>query len=220
MAQDMRTSSPRSSFFLALRVVAVAVAISTAPTSAHADDDPTKSPEVVRLLQAKQTMKWNHPIGELRYGHAEAIVGASVDKVAKTVVDYGHYRELHQKFSTARVIAKESNRTDVYMRYPVKIGLVRIDMFEVLRFTPDDIINGKHIVEARGISGDMKHAHTIITFKTIDATHTLLQVDVLLVPKMPAPQSFIDEELRDGAEDFVNGLKDRAQGWRGPVVSL
>jgi hypothetical protein len=30
----------------------------------------------------------------------------------------------------------------------------------------------------------------------------------------------IDEELRDGAQDFVNGLKDKAQGWVGPVVSL
>ncbi len=203
------------------RSLLLSLALLSVATFAQADDkDPSKSPEVVRLLQAKQTMKWNRPIGAERYGHAEAIVGASAEKLGKTVVDYGHYRDLHRKFATARVIAKESSRTDVYMRYPVKIGLVRIDMYEVLRFTPDDIIDGKHVVEARGISGDMKHAHTIITYRAIDATHSLLQVDVLLVPKMPAPQSFIDEELRDGAEDFVNGLKDKAQGWPGPVVSL
>ncbi|MDB4995758.1 MAG: hypothetical protein JWM74_3190 [Myxococcaceae bacterium] len=201
------------------RSLFLSLALLTVASFAQADDA-AKSPEVVRLLQAKQTMKWNRPIGAERYGHAEAIVGASVEKLGKTIGDYGHYRELHQKFATARVIAKESNRTDVYMRYPVKIGLVRIDMYEVLRFTPDDIIDGQHVVEARGISGDMKHAHTIITYKAIDATHSLLQVDVLLVPKMPAPQRFIDEELRDGAEDFVNGLKDKAQGWPGPVLSL
>lgn len=209
---DMRTFR---SLFLSLALITVATF-----AQADVDKDPAKSPEVVRLLQAKQTMKWNHPIGAERYGHAEALVGASVEQLGKTISDYGHYRELHPKFSTARVIAKESNRTDVYMRYPVKIGLIRIEMYEVLRFTPDGVSDGKHVVEARGISGDMRSAHTIITFRAVDATHSLLQVDVLLVPKLPAPQRFIDEELRDGAEDFVNGLKDKAQGWAGPVVSL
>lgn len=66
----------------------------------------------------------------------------------------------------------------------------------------------------------MKAGHTVITIKPIDAKHCLLSVDVLLVPKLPAPQSFIDEELRDGALDFLNGLKDKAQGWSGPVTQL
>jgi hypothetical protein len=201
----------------------VLLALASTPTLARADADPApaaRTPEVARLLDAKGTLKWNVPLGTERYGHAEAIVGAPADKVAKTAVDFGHYRELHPKFATARVIAKERDQTDVYMRYPVKIGLVRIQLYEVMRFGPDDVHDGKHVVEARGVTGDMKHAHTIITIKPIDATHALLQVDVLLVPKLPAPQRFIDEELRDGAEDFVNGLKDRAQGWVGPVLTL
>jgi len=59
-----------------------------------------------------------------------------------------------------------------------------------------------------------------ITVKPVDAKHSLVAIDVLLVPKVPAPQALVDEELRDGAEDFVNGLKDRAQGRPGPVVAL
>ena len=55
---------------------------------------------------------------------------------------------------------------------------------------------------------------------SIDAKHSLIEVDILLVPVLPAPQSYVDEELRDGAQDFVNGLRDKAQGTVGPVVSL
>ncbi len=204
----------RAAFFLGF-VATAAVA--------HADgggDSATTQATVQRLLEAKRTLKWNRQLDGQRYGHAETLVGASADKLLSTVEDFGHYRDLHPKFSTARVIGKEQNQTDVYMQYPVKIGLVRIRMYEVMRFGADSLRDGAHVINARGTKGDMEHAHTVITVTPVDAGHALLQVDVLLVPKLPAPQFMIDEELRDGAEDFVNGLKDRAQGWVGPVVAL
>ena len=135
-------------------------------------------------------------------------------------MEFGKYRELHRKFATARVIGKEGDQTDVYMRYPVTIGPVTIELYEVMRFSPDRATAGTHIIEARGIKGDMKRGHTLITIKPVDAKHSLIEVDILLVPVLPAPQSYVDEELRDGAQDFVNGLRDKAQGSAGPVVSL
>jgi hypothetical protein len=89
-----------------------------------------------------------------------------------------------------------------------------------MRFGPARATGGTQVIEGRGVKGDMKRGHTIITIKPIDAKHSILEVDVLLVPTLPAPQSYVDEELRDGAQDFVNGLKDKAQGRSGPVVSL
>jgi hypothetical protein len=41
---------------------------------------------------------------------------------------------------------------------------------------------------------------------------TVLKFDVLLRPGLPAPQSLIDEQLRDSAMDAVNSIHDRAQG--------
>jgi hypothetical protein len=185
--------------------------------------DPAKDPQVARLLEAKKTLQWNQTIGvgnKDRYGHAETLVAADADKVAKTASDFAHYRELHHKFAGARVIGKEGDQTDVYMKYPVIIGPLKIDMYEVLRFGPVRPAGGVQVIEARGVKGDMKRGHTIITIKPVDAKHSVLQVDVLLVPTLPAPQSYVDEELRDGATDFVNGLRDRAQGSVGPVVAL
>lgn len=193
-----------------------------APAPKDAAKDPAKDPQVARLLEAKKTLNWNHVLGtgRDRYGHAEAIVDAPADKVAKTATEFGQYRHLHRKFATARVIAKEGDQTDVYMRYPVVIGPVRIEMYEVMRFGPLRASGTAQVLEARGVKGDMKRGHTVITVKPIDAKHSLLEVDILLVPTLPAPQSYVDEELRDGAQDFVNGLKDKAQGWSGPVVAL
>ena len=210
--QTMRAFSTASLFALALAL----------PAIAHADarPDPAQNPQVIRLLAAKTTMKWNYDGKGGRYGHAEALVDAPADVVAKTATDFGHYKELHRKFATARVINKEGDKTDVYMRYPVQIGPMKIEMHEVMRFDPLRQAAGNHVLEGRGVKGDMKMGHTVITVKPVDEKHSLLEVDILLVPTIPAPQSFIDEELRDGAGDFVTGLKDRAQGHGGPVTSL
>lgn len=197
------------------------------PAIAHADAEappsgPASDPQVARLLDAKAVLKWNHsPPGRSdRYGHAEALVDAPAEKVLRTALDFGHYKELHRKFATARVVAKDGPSTDVYMRYPVQIGRLTIEFHEIMRFGAPRAAGNAHVLEAFGLKGDMKQGHTVITVKPVDATHSLLQVDVLLVPRIPAPQSLIDEELRDGAHDFVSGLKDRAQGWSGPVKSL
>jgi hypothetical protein len=206
------------------RPVQILLSLAVVSLAAHAVADTpalsSSSPAVTRLLAEKKTMKWNVNLNGHRYGHSEAIVAAPIDKVTKTVTDFGHYKELHPKFATARVIMKAGDETDVYMQHPIKVGLARIQLYEVLRFGALTNRGGAQLIEGRGVKGDLRDAHTVITATPIDARHTLLQVDALFVPKLPAPQSFIDEELRDGAEDFVNGLKDRAQGFPGVVSTL
>jgi hypothetical protein len=220
---------------LLLAALAAAAGLAVVPKLAHADDAPAapapaapaapapaQDPQVARLLQAKKTLHWNQTLGTSkdRYGHAETLVEATADQVAKTATDFPKYRELHRKFKTARVIGKEGDQTDVYMRYPVQLGPMTIELYEVMRFSPDRTTGGTHTIEARGIKGDMKRGHTLITVRPVDAKHSLITVDILLVPTLPAPQSYVDEELRDGAEDFVDGIRDKSQVAPGAVVTL
>lgn len=201
--------------------VTLAVFVLALPLVAHAEGGGASDPQVARLLQAKKTLNWNHDLGGRgRYGHAETLVAAPAEVVAKKATEFGQYKTFHRKFQTARVIAKEGDKTDVYMRYPVTIGRLTIELQETMRFSPLRKEGSTFVLEAHALKGDMKRGHTLITVKPVDEKHALLQVDVLLVPKLPAPQSFIDEELRDGALDFANGLKDKAQGWVGPVTEL
>lgn len=179
--------------------------------------------EVQRLLDAKRTLAWNvAPSGKAqRYGHAEALVDAAADKVRDTAVDFAHYKDLHKKLQNARVVGKDANGTDVYLKLPVKVGPFTFEQWAVMRFGPARALpGGGWIVEGRRTQGNMKDGHFVISVRPVDAKHAVLKVDLLLVPSMPAPQSMVDEELRDAALDIVNGLKDRAQGWSGPVVAL
>jgi hypothetical protein len=114
----------------------------------------------------------------------------------------------------------DGTNTDIFMRYPVYVGPLKIEFDEVMRFSPMRANGESRILEGIGIRGDMKQGHAVIKIKPIDATHSLLEVDVLFLPNMPAPQALIDSELREGAGNFVDGLKDRAQGWTGCVTSL
>lgn len=192
------------------------VAVLSLPAVASADQDP----QVTKLLEAKKTLHWNQQVGNQRFGHAEALVDAPAETLAKKATEFNHYKELHRKFQSARVINKEGDKTDVYMRYPVRVGPMTFELMEVMRFEPQKKVGANYVLEGRGIKGDMKEGQITITVKPVDDRHSILVVDVLLVPQIPAPQSFIDEELRDGAFDFVNGLRDRSQEKPGAVASL
>ena len=154
------------------------------------------------------------------YGHAEVLVDAPLSKVRSAAVDFPHYRELHHKFASARVVAQEGDNVDVYLKLPIKLGPVKLDQWEVMRFTPARGGVSSLVVEGRGVQGNMKEGHLVITARAVDERHTLVKVDLLLVPRMPAPQSLIDEELRDAATDLVNGLRDKAQGDNHLVTTL
>jgi len=198
-----------------------------ASAPAYADPPPPESPapsdpQVAKLLQAKAAVQSNRTIGSStdRYGHAEALVAAPAEKVVEALAQFNRYKDLNKKFASARVINKEGDQTDVYMKYPVKVGALQIELYEVMRFSPLKASGAVRTLEARGIKGDMRRGHILMSVRPVDATHSVLEIDVSLVPLLPAPQSYVDEELRDGALAFVNGLRDRAQPKPGPVVSL
>ena len=202
-------------FVLALALSAPAAAYGDAP-------NPADDPEVARLLQAKSTVRWTHvPAGRSeRYGHAETLTEATPERVRQVASDYAHLKDLHKKFASARIVDKQGDDVDVYMKLPVRVGPFTVDQWEVLRFGPPKSVGNTYVVEGRGVRGNMKSGHVVITVRPVDARHSLIKVDILLVPGMPAPQSMVDEELRDAALDLANGLKDKAQGWVGPVQSL
>jgi hypothetical protein len=182
-----------------------------------------QDPEVARLLQARgATLKWNHvPTGKSsRYGHAEVLVEAPLAKVQATSLDFARYKELNHKFASARVVAKEGANVDLYMKLPVKIGPVTVEQWQVMRFGPPRASATSMMVEGVGVQGNMKEGHILITARAISERHALVKVDLLFLPNLPAPQALIDEELRDGAQDFVNGIRDKAQGDSHVVTEL
>jgi Polyketide cyclase / dehydrase and lipid transport len=198
-------------------VVAAGVATLLVSATASADvPEPRNDAEVQRLLSAKNTLRWMQG----RYGHAETLVQAPPSRIGDVLSDLAHYKDLNRKFASARVVAREGDSTDLYLKVPVKIGFFTVNQWEVMRFGPVKEWGSGRALEARALRGTMKDGHVRFTVRPVDAAHSILKVDVFLAPGMPAPQSLVDEELRDAAFDLANGLKDRSQGWSGPVTAL
>lgn len=190
-----------------------ALALVLAPASASAD------PDVDRLNEAGQALKWNYvPAGRSdRYGHAEALVQAPLAAVRSHITNFATYKQLvPDKFNNARVVGKEGDQTDVYFQVAVLHGAVTL--WQILRFAPLRTVNGEEVLEGKFVRGNVKDAHVVFSIRAIDDNLTLLKMDLLIVPTIPAPQSALDEELRDAAMDAVKALHDRAQGHPRMVV--
>jgi hypothetical protein len=90
-----------------------------------------------------------------------------------------------------------------------------ITFWNVTRFAPLRVVpGGDEVLEGQMVhgKGNIDDSASVWTLRSAGAEWTVLKFDVLLRPGMPAPQSLIDEQLRDSAMDAVNSIHDRAQG--------
>ncbi len=196
-------------------------------TTAKADaPDPATDPDVQRLLKEQHSLRWNSvPAGSSeRHGHGEVLVGATPDKVRGVLTNYSQYGQLMpDKFNNARIVAKEGPTTDVYMQIPMKGMLLRgMQVWHVVRFgQPREVSPGTWQLEGNFVRGNnVKTSHLLYTWRQVSPTTTLLKVDILINPSLPATQSMIDEELRDAARQAVDAIHDKAQGNTQTVTHL
>lgn len=153
-----------------------------------------------------QKTNWTPPGRGERYGHAEGIVTASPSEVKKRLVDFGHYKELAgPKFKQVRVVGKEGDGTDVYFQLPIMKGLVTI--WYVTRFLPARSAAGGEVVEGTFVKGNIKGMHIVLKVQPGGDKQSVMTCDLLLSPGLPAPQSAVDEELRDACGDAIVSVR-------------
>jgi hypothetical protein len=188
--------------------------VAMAPSLARADPPDA---DASRIAAAGHSLEWNWtPPGQSdRYGHAETLIHAPLTAVRRNVLDFRRYRDmLPDKFKSSRVIGHEPDGSaDVYLQIAVLHGMVLL--WDVTRFGPVQHASpGVEVVEGRMVpgKGNIEGLNVTWTMRVVDEQWTLLKCDLLLKPGLPAPQSAIDEELRDSARYAVDAIHDRAQG--------
>jgi hypothetical protein len=128
------------------------------------------------------------------------------------VLDFSNYKSLApDKFKTAKMIAKEDGHVDVYFQVPVMKGLMMI--WYVTRFPEhtQKLPNGAELEDGRFVKGNIDDMELAITMRSVAPTETILSIDLMIVPHLPAPQSALDETFRDAAGDAVEALKKRVE---------
>jgi hypothetical protein len=174
---------------------------------------PTAELDVEKLrAEGRATRSNRQPPGKSeRYGHAEVYIRAALDRVRAQVTDFSHYKDLvPEKFHNARVLGKEKEDTELYLQVPIMHGVVML--WEVLRFGPVVVVEpGLELLEGKHVRGNVKTANLLMTMHRIGDEESVLECDLLILPKVPAPQSAIDEELRDAAGQALDAIRDRAE---------
>jgi len=200
-----------SRFRLAASLVALGAIAFASPARAAAPD-----PDAKRIAAAGHSLKWNWvpPGHNQRFGHAETLIHAPLADVRRMVLDFGRYKDMAPSITTSKVIGHESDgSTDVYLRMGVLNNT--LTFWNVTRFAPLRVVpEGSEVVEGRMVhgKGNIDDSAAMWTMRPAGPDWTVLKFDVLLNPGVPAPQSLIDEQLRDSAMDVVNSIHDRAQG--------
>ena len=164
---------------------------------------------VARLTRDPGPIKsnWVPPHRSERYGRAEGLIQASYGDVRARLLDFAHYGDLAgPKFSKVRVVDKKAEGTDVYFNLPIMRGLVRI--WYIARFhAPRPTADGE-VLEGVFVKGNVKDTHFVFTLHHgADDRSAILTCDMLLVLNVPAPQSSVDEELRDACGDAINSVR-------------
>jgi hypothetical protein len=202
----------RSAFAFFALAALVGLAVTTPTSPAHAD-----APDVdaSRLSAAGHSLKWNWtpPGHNDRFGHAETLIHASPTDVKRLVLDYARYKELAPSITTSRVVQHwPDGSSDVYLAMGVLNNT--ISFWNVTRFQPPKTAGSDEVIEGKMVpgKGNIDNSQVIWTIHAVGEGWTVLKFDVLLNPGLPAPQSLIDEQLRDSAMDAVNSIHDRVQG--------
>jgi hypothetical protein len=198
-----------------LMVAILACGAAAFATPVHAD---APDADATRIAAAGHSLDWTWtPPGRTEhFGHGETLIHAPIAQVRRTVLDFGKYKNLGPDIKTSRVVGREPDgSTDVYLRIGVLNDLV--SFWNVTRFAPlrheaaGEIIAGKMVPG----KGNVDDSEVMWTLHSAGDEWTVLKFDALLRPGLPAPQSLIDNTLRESAVHTVESVRDQLQGASG-----
>lgn len=199
-----RNSNKRSSKVWAL----IGAALFLCPALASAEP----SPEAQRLIKSRDAERYEvkTPHSSIKAGAARVHVAAPMAVVKKSVLEFGKYDDRIKKFSKANVVGHKGDKTDVYVQVPILKGLAKV--WAIVRFdAPKNAGHGKEVLQGRMIKGNVKRLDVTWRLTKIDDVNTQLNLELLIVPEIPAPGSVITGEVAYAADEAVMGLRNHSE---------
>jgi ribosome-associated toxin RatA of RatAB toxin-antitoxin module len=188
----------------------LSVAVSLASMGAFADT--SGDAEWQRLAKARAAERYELAIAgvAIKAGGASVSVDAPLATVRKHVTDYGQYAAFMPRFEKSKVVAKKDGTTDVYLQVPILNGAATV--WALTRFKPPQREGSAgERIEGKMIEGNVNDLRAVWHLRAVDDTHTVLKVEILIVPKLPLPGNVVTPELAFAADQAVTGMRDRAE---------
>jgi ribosome-associated toxin RatA of RatAB toxin-antitoxin module len=168
--------------------------------------------ETQRLLRTHATERYNVAVPgfSIRAGGAMTLVNAPVALLRQTVTDYGHYADFMPRFQKSRIIGKSGANTDVYLQVSILHGAANV--WAVTRFgPPTQDVAGERIEGRKEGQGNVDELRALWRLIPIDAGHTIVKLELLIVPKLPLPGSVVTPELEFASDQAVSAVRDRIE---------
>ncbi len=192
-----------------LLTIAATLALSFAGTSMAAAK---QTDEAKRLMKLRDSERYEvqKPESSIKAGAARITVKAPRAVVEKVVLDYRHYEKFISRFEKSKVVGRDGDKTDVYLQVPILKGAAKI--WAVVRFEPPKKIDGDtEIVVGHMIKGNVKRLDAEWRIMRIDDDNTQVNLELLIVPKLPVPGSLVTGEVAYAADTAVTGTRDRSE---------
>lgn len=190
-------------------VTTVGLALLTTGASAEPNEEAKR---LMKLRDAERyEVKTEH--SSTKAGAARVHVAAPTASVKKVVTDFKNYSKFISKFDKAKVVGRDGDKTDVYLQVPILKGAAKI--WAVVRFEPIKSINGDEVLEGHMVKGNVKRMDAKWVIKKIDEDNSQLNLELLILPKLPVPGSMVTGEVAYAADEAVMGSRNRSENEHG-----
>ena len=198
--------------FSSLAASTIALACALAPLNASFAGEPTApvDPEVQRLGALQKAERYDVSLGgPVRAGGAAVLCKAPLAVVERLATDYGHYVNTIPRFQKSRVVGKKGGDTDVYLQVPILHGAATV--WSLTRFSPPQRQGQNVFITSRMIEGNVDDFRGQWRLRGVDENQTVVKMELLVVPKFPAPAKVITSELQGAAANAAGSLCRRAE---------
>jgi len=149
------------------------------------------------------------PYSNIEAGAARIDVAANADQISVIVSDFGNYAKISDKFDKSRVVGHPGANTDVYLQVPILKGAAKI--WAVVRFEPIRSANGVQVLTGHLVKGNVERLDATWKIRSIGEKQSRVQLELLIVPKLPVPGSIVTGEVAYAADKAVTGVRDQAE---------
>lgn len=190
-------------------LVALMATLGLALLSPSAGAEPNDEARRLMKLRDAERYEVGTEHSSTKAGAARVHIAAPAASVKKTITDFKNYSKFISKFDKAKVVGRDGDKTDVYLQVPILKGAAKI--WAVVRFEPIKTVNGEEVLEGHMVKGNVKRMDARWRVKKIDDDNTQLNLELLILPKLPVPGSMVTGEVKYAADEAVMGSRDRTE---------
>lgn len=178
------------------------------PTATHAAED-----EATRLQRKGRAERYTKPTtapkNSIDTGGAAIYVRAPIDVVRRVVTDYRNYEKTIKSFKKSKLLSRNKGVSEVYLEVPILHGAATV---WVVALIGQPVVEGnEEKITARMLRGNVDDFRAVWRLRAVDSENTIVKLELLVDPSLPAPSSLVTPELCAASESAVTGVRKQAE---------